>query len=248
MSVSFLPRAGLPSLAYIRTKGETANLPAVVFVHGLRSDMQGTKATFLEAECAARGQSYLRFDCRGHGMSEGNFEDGTIGLWKKDALDIIDHVTTGPLILVGSSMGGWLSLLIALERKDRVAGVIGLAAAPDFTREIKAQMNARQKNELSENGFFLLPPVGTEDPLPITRGLLEDGEDHCLLGAPIAIKCPVRLIQGMKDADVPWQTAHRIANAITGKDKEVFLREKGDHRLSAPDDLALLAKTVAEIS
>lgn len=248
MSVSFLKREGAPDIAYIRTKGENEGLPCVVFLSGFRSDMMGTKAEFLASSCARRGQPYLRFDYRGHGQSGGAFEDGTIGLWLSDALAAIDALTDGPLILVGSSMGGWLALLAALARKERTKGLVGLAAAPDFTREIPTRMNAAQKSQMDKEGFFTQPSDYGDAPLVFTRTLLEEGEAHCLLDAPVAIDCPVRLIQGMKDADVPWQTAHRISNAITGADKKVFLREDGDHRLSAAGDLALLEQLVVELS
>lgn len=248
MSVSFLKREEAPDIAYIRTNGETDALPTVVFLTGFRSDMMGTKAEFLASSCVRRGQNCLRFDYRGHGQSGGRFEDGTIGLWLSDALAAIDSLTTGPLILVGSSMGGWIALHVALARKERVAGLIGLAAAPDFTRQIAAMMKDAQKQQLATKGFFTEPNDYDDRPYIITRGLLEDGEKQCLLDAPIRIDCPVRLMQGMKDADVSWQTAHRIASAITGGDKKVYLREHGDHRLSAPDDLALLEKLVMELS
>lgn len=248
MSVSFLKREGAPDIAYIRTKGENAVLPTLVFLTGFRSDMMGTKADFLASSCARRGQSYLRFDYRGHGQSGGTFEDGTIGLWLSDALAAIDALSEGPIVLVGSSMGGWIALLVALARKERARGLIGLAAAPDFTRDIPSRMNAAQKEQLSRNGYFTQPSQYGDAPVIFTRALLEEGEAHCLFDAAIDIDCPVRLIQGMKDADVPWQTAHRISNAITGADKKVFLREDGDHRLSAADDLALLEKIVVELS
>lgn len=248
MTVRFLSRPGLPALAYRLVPAARPGLPTVVFFTGFASDMDGTKAAFLSDACTARGQGFLRFDYRGHGRSEGAFTDGTIGTWKQDALDVIDAFTTGPLLLVGSSMGGWIALLTALARKDRAAGLIGLAAAPDFTRDIPARMTEAQKKTLAEEGAFPLPSDYGDRPYSITRALLEDGEHHCLLPGPVDLHCPVRLIQGMKDTDVPWQMAHRISAAVAGEDKKVYLREEGDHRLSAPDDLALLEKLVAELS
>lgn len=248
MSVSFLKREGAPDIAYIRTKGENGALPTVVFLTGFRSDMMGTKAEFLASSCALAAQNYLRFDYRGHGQSGGAFEDGTIGLWLSDALAAIDALTAGPLVLIGSSMGGWIALLAALARKERIAGLIGLAAAPDFTRLIPSRMSDAQKHQMAAEGLFTQPSEYDDKPLVITRALLEEGEFHCLFDAPIDLDCPVRLMQGMKDAEVPWQMAHRIANAITGADKKVYLREEGDHRLSGADDLALLQRLVAELS
>ena len=247
MSVLFLKREGAPDIAYRTTKGENGNLPTVLFLTGFRSDMEGTKAAFLASSCAARGQSYVRFDYRGHGQSGGVFEDGTIGFWLSDALDVIDKLTQGPLIVVGSSMGGWIALRATLERKDRIKGLIGLAAAPDFTRVIPARMSEAQKAQMESDGF-ILQANDYDTPYKITKKMLEEGEIHCLLGGPINIDVPVRLIQGMKDAEVPWQTAHRIQNALTTQDKKVFLREDGDHRLSSEDDLALLEKIVVELS
>lgn len=247
MSVEFLKRDGLPDLAYLGTKGENPALPTVIFLGGFRSDMTGTKADYLAQACAARGQTYVRFDYRGHGRSGGAFIDGTIGSWLEDALAVIDALTQGPLILVGSSMGGWIALRAALLRKGRVKGIIGLAAAPDFTRDIPAQMTQTQKEELESKGYFTEANEYDSDYI-FTKKLLEEGEAHCLLDGPIAIDCPVRLVQGLKDADVPWQTAQRIADALTTPDKKIYLREEGTHRLSSEEDLALLDRLVAELS
>jgi pimeloyl-ACP methyl ester carboxylesterase len=247
MSVEFLKRDGFPALAYLRTKGENPSLPTVVFLSGFRSDMMGTKAEYLAQACARRGQEFVRFDYSGHGQSGGAFTDGTIGSWLEDALAVIDMLTDGRLIVVGSSMGGWLALRAALLRKDRVKGLIGLAAAPDFTRGIPAAMTQAQKDELESKGYFTEANEYDSDYI-FTKTLLEEGEAHCMLDGPIAIDCPVRLVQGMKDDDVPWQTAHRIANALTTQDKKVYLREEGTHRLSSGDDLALLERLVAELS
>ncbi len=248
MSLSFLARSGKPAIAYRKQDSADAALPTVVFLTGFRSDMDGTKAVYLADHCAARGQSFVRFDYSGHGKSEGAFEDGTIGQWRDDALDVIDYLTNGPLVLVGSSMGGWIGLLCALARKDRVSGYVGLAAAPDFTRWMKAGMTAEQRQMLAREGYFFLPSGYEEGDYKITAALLEDGEANCLLDAPIDLSCPVRLVQGMKDDAVPWQTAERIAAAMKGSDKQVVLREEGDHRLSTPEDLALIAALVDGLS
>lgn len=248
MTATFLHRQNAPALAYRKQEGADKSLPTILFLTGFCSDMEGTKAAFLADECAKRGQSYVRFDYRGHGISEGRFEDGTIGLWTQDALDILDRIADGKVILIGSSMGGWISLLVALKRRDRIHAVIGLAAAPDFTREIGDKATPEQNTLLKSEGRFPLPNDYSDKPYIITQNLIDDGEDYCLLDGPIAIDVPVRLIQGMKDADVPWQKAHRINNALTSQDKKVYLIEDGDHRLSRPEDLALLARLVAELS
>ena len=247
MPVSYLQRPNAPAIAYMRQKGLKDDLPTVVFLHGFHSDMMGTKAEFLADHCARKGQAFLRFDDSGHGKSEGKFEEGTIGVWLSDVLDAIDHLSEGNIILVGSSMGGWLAFLAALKRAPRVCGVIGLAAAPDFTRWMQDELSAAQKEALAHDGYFMRDS-DYGDPYMITRALFEDGENHCILDAPIDLPMPVRLLQGMDDADVPWQTAQIIADALTGDDKKVYLLEGGDHRLSREEDLKLLGEIVDELS
>lgn len=246
----FLVRDQAPNLTYVKTEGSKRmdNVPTVMFLGGFRSDMQGTKATYFEQKCKERGQSYIRFDYRGHGESEGEFDEACISDWARDASDILDHCTSGPVVLVGSSMGGWISLLIALQQSERVKAIIGLAAAPDFTTWMEADMNEEQKTSLETKGFFELPNDYDDEPYIITKKLLEDGRENSLLDLSINIDVPVRLIQGMKDADVEWQTAHRIKNAITGEDVEVLLLEEADHRLSEPDQLEIIDSVIASLS
>lgn len=228
-------------LAWAKTPGGS---PTVVFLPGFRSDMTGDKATHLAAHCAAIGQAMLRFDYSGHGASAGRFETGTIGIWAADALLAIDSLTAGPLILVGSSMGGWIALLTALARPHRVAGLIGIAAAPDFTETLMwAAMTPAERAVLARDGLLEVPSeIG--GPFPITRALIEDGRRHLLLGASIALTCPVRLLHGQRDPDVPWETALRITERIAGPDVRITLVKDGDHRLSRPHDLALLTRTL----
>jgi pimeloyl-ACP methyl ester carboxylesterase len=207
--------------------------------------MRGTKATFLDEFCAARGLSYVRFDYAGHGESSGRFEDGTIGRWADDAIAIIDKVADGPLILVGSSMGGWIMLLAALARPDRVAGLVGLAPAPDFTETlIWSGLTAEGRDRLAKTGRLLMPSDYSDEPTILTRTLIEEGRRHLLLAAPIGIGCPVRLLHGMADSDVPYRLSLELAERITGSDVRVMLVKDGDHRLSRADDLALLAATI----
>jgi pimeloyl-ACP methyl ester carboxylesterase len=247
MPVSYLQRPNAPSLAYMRQNGVRDDLPTVVFLHGFHSDMMGTKAEFLAHHCAEKGQAFLRFDDSGHGQSEGKFEEGTIGIWLSDVLDAIDALSEGKIILVGSSMGGWLALLAALNRQERVAGVIGLAAAPDFTRWMQDELTQKQKDALMRDGYFMRESdYGA--PYMITRALFEEGEKHCILDAAIHLSMPVRLLQGMNDADVPYKTAQIISDAITGKDKKIYLLKDGDHRLSRDEDLKLLGEVVDELS
>ena len=228
-------------------KKQRGHAPTVVFLPGFRSDMNGDKASALATFCAERDQACLRFDYSGHGASGGRFDDGTIGQWSRDALAAIDYLSDGPLILVGSSMGGWIALLAALARKERIAGLIGIAAAPDFTEALMWQaMMPAQRDILMREGILRVPSQ-YGDPTPITRALIEDGRNHLLMDRPIAIDCPVRLLHGQHDPDVPWETALRIAERVTSQDVQVILVKDGDHRLSRPQDLALLRHTLTRL-
>jgi pimeloyl-ACP methyl ester carboxylesterase len=221
--------------------------PTVVFLPGYRSDMTGDKATALAEFCAARGHAMLRFDYSGHGTSGGRFEDGTIGVWTEDALKAIDLLTQGPLVLVGSSMGGWIALLTAIARPDRVAALVGIAAAPDFTQRLMWEsMTPAERSTLQRDGVLYIPSQ-YGDPTPITLGLIEDGAHHHVLTGHIPIHCPVRLLHGQADPDVPWELALRIAEQVETPDARVTLVKDGDHRLSRPADLALLTQTVAAL-
>jgi pimeloyl-ACP methyl ester carboxylesterase len=223
------------------------NQPTVVFLPGFRSDMTGDKATALAAFCAARGQAMLRLDYSGHGSSGGRFEDGTIGRWTDDALAVIDRQTEGPLVLVGSSMGGWIALLVALARPQRITALIGIAAAPDFTEALMWQaMTFEQRATIMRDGVLHVPSE-YGDPYPITRILIEDGRTRLLLNDPIALDCPVRLLHGQCDADVPWEMALRVAEELTSSDVQVTLVKDGDHRLSRPQDIALLTRTLSAL-
>jgi pimeloyl-ACP methyl ester carboxylesterase len=239
-----LDRGDGVELAWARQQGSS---PTVVFLAGFRSDMTGDKATALASFCAGRGQAMLRFDYAGHGSSDGRFEDGTIGRWTDDALAVIDRQTDGPLVLVGSSMGGWIALLAALARPLRVAGLIGIAAAPDFTEALMWEaMTFEERGALMRNGVLDVPSQYGA-PYPVTRALIEDGRARLLLNEPIAIDCPVRLLHGQRDPDVPWEMALRIAEQLTSQDVQVILVKDGDHRLSRPHDLALLCRTLAPL-
>jgi pimeloyl-ACP methyl ester carboxylesterase len=227
-------------LAYRLTLGAS---PTLVFLPGFMSDMTGDKATCLDDLCAKLGYACLRLDYSGHGASGGAFEDGTIGRWTQDVLFLIDRLTEGPLVLVGSSMGGWIALLAAMARPDRVAGLIGIAAAPDFTETlIRPALTGAQRDTLARDGILRVPSAYGGEQI-ITRALLEDGARHLLLGGKIPIACPVRLLQGQCDEDVPWQTALRIAECLDSQDVQVTLIKDGTHRLSRPQDLALLTRT-----
>jgi pimeloyl-ACP methyl ester carboxylesterase len=219
--------------------------PTVVFLPGFHSDMGGIKAIHTLAFCEKRGRAMLRLDYSGHGVSGGDFTDGTIGRWCADALAVIDTVTSGDLLLVGSSMGGWIALLCALARTPRIAGLVGLAAAPDFTETLMWQAMAPAERVLLEREGRITQPSEYGAPLVITHELIADGRQHLLLDGPIALEIPVRLLQGQRDADVPWETAVTLAERLTGADVQVLLVKDGDHRLSRPADLALLGRTLA---
>ena len=232
-------------LAYARRAGAG---PVLVFLPGFRSDMEGTKALALDAWAARNGRAMLRFDYAGHGASGGRFEDGTIGRWADDAVTVLDRLSEGPAVLVGSSMGGWIALLLALRRPERVAGLVGIAAAPDFTETlIWPELSFEQRAALMSEGRILLPSE-YGDPTPVTRALIEDGRRHLLLDAPINLQCPVRLLHGQRDPDVPWQVSLLLAERIAGEDVRLHLVKDGDHRLSRPSDLALLETVVAELA
>ena len=240
-----LPRDDGVTIAYRRIDGKA---PCVVFLGGFMSDMQGIKAVELEWYCRSAGQAFTRFDYRGHGESTGNFEDGTISDWLSDALAVIDKCTEGPLVLVGSSMGGWIMLLAALARSERVAGMIGIAAAPDFTRDLMWDRFTEDiKNTLKTEGVYYEPSEYGEEPYTVTMKLIEDGRNHLLLDRTIALHCPVRLLHGMRDDSVPWITASRIADKILSDDVRIFLVKDGDHRLSRDQDIVRLKLTLEEL-
>ncbi len=212
------------------------------------SDMTGTKARRLEAFCAARGQAYLRFDYFAHGASSGDFAEATVGRWREDALVMLDRATQGPQILVGSSIGGWLMLLAALARPERVAALLGVAAAPDATEALMwAKFPPELRETILREGAARVPSAYGAGGYLFTRKLIEDGRRHLLMAAPIAIACPVRLLHGMRDPDVPWQTSLALAERLAGSDVTVTLVKDGDHRLSGESDLALLERTLAAL-
>ena len=230
------------TIAYRQTPGKG---PGVMFLTGFRSDMSGGKALAVEALCRAQGRAFVRFDYTGHGLSSGAFADGTIGRWTEDALGVLDRVTQGPQVLVGSSMGGWIALLLARARPERIAGLVGIAAAPDFTEDLVHDvLDADARERLARDGQIVMPSAYDPEPCVITRRLIEEGRNHLLLRAPIAFAAPVRLIHGMEDHDVPWQTSLKLAERLAGADVEITLVKDGRHRLSEPADLARLAAIV----
>ena len=224
-----------------------AEAATVVFLGGFRSDMEGTKALALRDLCARRGDAFLRLDYSGHGQSAGRFEDGCIGTWAEDAAQVIDAVAPGPLVLVGSSMGGWIALLLARRWGMRVRAMIGIAAAPDFTyRLMEPELTRAQRAELERDGITHLPS-DYGPPVPITALLLQDGRAQSVLDRPLPFAGPVRLLQGMRDAEVPWSTATDLAAHLGATDVQITLVKDGDHRLSRPQDLSLLAESLTSL-
>ncbi|MDO6415904.1 alpha/beta hydrolase [Sphingomonas sp. BIUV-7] len=237
----YLIRDGKASLAYHYRPGAG---PTVVFLPGYMSNMQGGKALALDAWAEAGKRAILRLDYAGCGESEGVFAEQTLASWHADVLDLIDNVTTGPLVLVGSSMGGWQMLLAALARPERVVGLVGIAAAPDFT---EWGFDETMRETLAEDGLIVEESAYSETPSITTLGLWESGQDLLLLDGEIGFDGPVRLIHGLDDADVPPSIAFRLGRALRSVDVQTILVKGGDHRLSRPQDLNLLVRTVAHL-
>ena len=219
----------------------------LVWLSGFKSDMSGTKVMELEAWARSEGLGFLAFDYSGHGLSGGAFEDGTVSDWRADSLAAIDTLTDGPVVLVGSSMGGWMALLVALARPARVKGLVLIAPAPDFTEKLMwPEFSKAAQAEIMEHGSTLRPS-DYGDPYPITRALIEDGRNWQILDAPIQFDGPVHILQGMQDPDVPWQHANRLVSTLTSEQLIFSLIKDGDHRLSRPQDISLLKKTVGQV-
>ena len=222
--------------------------PAIVFLGGYASDMSGTKAEFLASYCAKIGKEFIRFDYSGHGQSNGDFDRGTIGQWKDDAIAVIQHCTSSNLLLVGSSMGGWIMLLIATLLKDRIHSLIGIAAAPDFSEDLMwSQFDKDTQNKLYSDGIIYLPSEYNDEGIPLRKEFIDDGRCHLVLRKPIELQCPIRLLHGLLDKDVPWQTAEKILHTVVSIDVQISYVKNADHRFSAPTELNLLASTLDQL-
>jgi pimeloyl-ACP methyl ester carboxylesterase len=244
----FLDHDGVP-LAYRRSSASPAHADphhaSVVWLGGFHSDMLGEKATLLHHAVHATGRGFVRFDYMGHGESGGSFADGTIGRWRSDALAVIDKLTTGPLVLVGSSMGGWMSLLCALARPERVKALVLLAPAPDFTDKLMwAGFDDSQKRQIMEQGHWTRPSPYDPAGYPITKMLIEEGRDWNILDSEIPLDIPVRILHGGLDTDVPWTHSLDLADKLKSSDVVWTLIKDGDHRLSRPQDIARMIATV----
>lgn len=232
-------------IAFQRSNGRG---PGVVFLGGFKSDMTGTKAAWLHEWARAQNRSFLRFDYSGHGDSSGSFEEGSIGDWFQDARYMIEALTDGPQALVGSSMGGWIALLVARALPQRVAGLVTIAAAPDFTEKgFWAGFDDAQRRTLLTAGRLALPSDYSDQPYVITRRLIEDGRDHLVMNQPLSLPFPVRMLQGTADADVPVEWAMRLLEHATGDDIRLTLVKGADHRFSTPECLDLIARSIGDV-
>jgi pimeloyl-ACP methyl ester carboxylesterase len=242
LEAGFLERGSGANLAYLHRSGAP---PGILWLGGFKSEMTGTKAKALDAWAEKSGRAFLRFDYFGHGRSSGDFRNGTVTRWLDDAGAALERLTEGPQILVGSSMGGWISLLLTLLKPQRVAGLLLIAPATDFTETLLwAGLSDAARVELLQQGEYSRPSQYSAEPYPITRNLIEDGRRHLLLTGPqLRLSCPVHILQGMADPDVPWQHALRLLDKIESHACLTLVKE-GDHRLSSPQHLRLLERTL----
>ncbi|ERF84484.1 alpha/beta hydrolase [Bradyrhizobium viridifuturi] len=235
--------------------GGASSAPGLVWLGGFKSDMTGTKALALDAWAAEHGRSCVRFDYSGHGESGGEFADGTIGRWLEESVAVFSQFCSGSQVVIGSSMGGWMALLLAREiarrggRKAQLAGLVLIAPAPDFTEELMWKgFSPEIRAEIETKGVWLRPSeYGDGSPYPITRNLIEEGRNHLLLGSQIDVGCPVRILQGAQDPDVPWKHAFALVHRLPAEDVVLTMIQDGDHRLSRPQDIARIIAAVAEI-
>lgn len=244
-NVQYLSRPDGTRLAYCATPAKITGKPGILFCGGFKSDMNGTKAVALEAMAQREGLSFVRFDYFGHGQSDGAFLDGTIGRWKEDTLAVLRDLCSGPQLIVGSSMGGWLATLAALALPDRTAGLVLIAPALDFTEDLMwAGMSEQERKVLLRDGVLREPSEYSDQPYEYSLKLITEGRDHMILKPGITYDKPVRILQGMEDPDVPYAHAVRTAAAFQGADTRLTLIRDGDHRLSRSQDLELLYQTV----
>ncbi len=222
--------------------------PTVVYLYGFRSDMNGEKVTYLENLCRKSGFGFLTFDYSGHGASSGKFEEGTISLWLEDSLTMINHLTKGPVILVGSSMGGWLALLVALKLPQRIVGLLGIACAPDFTEELMwKKFSPTQQADVMNQGWTVIPTEYNAKGWTITKNLIESGRNHLLLEKPIPLDIPIRFLHGIMDVNVPASFSQKLLELVTSKDAALTLLKSANHRLSEERDVRILGHHLQEL-
>ena len=253
-SLKFLHIGEAADRRAIAVRVQQGAAPGLFWLGGFKSDMTGTKAAALAQWSAQNGRACVRFDYSGHGESEGAFTDGTIGRWLADSLAVFDACCAGPQILIGSSMGGWLALLLTRELKRRghngaasVAGMVLIAPAVDFTEELMwKRFSPEIKHELEATGVWARPSQYSPEPYLVTRQLIEEGRKHLLLGGLIETGCPVRILQGVEDPDVPWQHAVELTSRLASDDVVLTLVKDGDHRMSRPEDIERMIAAVKE--
>jgi pimeloyl-ACP methyl ester carboxylesterase len=237
----------------IAVRAREGQSPGLFWLGGFKSDMRGTKAVALDAWAAEHNRAYVRFDYSGHGESGGEFVDGTIGRWLEESVAVFERFCTGPQVVIGSSMGGWMALLLAREMAKRksprvsLEGLVLIAPAPDFTEELMWKGFSREIRRQIETTGVWLRPSEYGDPYPITRNLIEEGRRHLLLGGAIEVGCPVHILQGAQDPDVPWKHAFALAHRLPAEDVVLTMIQDGDHRLSRPQDIARMLAAVAEM-
>ncbi|MBA4100591.1 MAG: alpha/beta hydrolase [Rhodospirillum sp.] len=242
-------------LRRIAVRARAGGGPGLFWLGGFNSDMRGTKALALDAWAAENGRACVRFDYSGHGESGGAFIDGTIGRWLEETVAVFDQFCRGPQVVIGSSMGGWMALLLARALASRdakqasLAGLVLIAPAPDFTEQLMWNAFSDEvREEIRTKGVWMRPsPYDDGTPYPITRALIEEGRNHLLLGSAIEVGCPVRILQGGQDPDVPWQHAFALAHRLPAEDVVLTMIQDGDHRLSRPQDIARIMAAVAEM-
>ncbi|HET7887090.1 MAG TPA: alpha/beta hydrolase [Bradyrhizobium sp.] len=236
----------------IAVRNREGGSPGLFWLGGFKSDMQGTKAVALDAWAAERGRACVRFDYSGHGESGGDFTEGTIGRWLEESVAVFERFCVGPQVVIGSSMGGWMALLLARELAKRPApraslkALVLIAPAPDFTEELMWKGFSPEIRAQIETTGLWLRPSGYGDPYPITKNLIEEGRQHLLLGAAIEVGCPVHILQGAQDPDVPWKHAFALVHRLPADDVVLTMIQDGDHRLSRPQDIARILAAIAE--
>ncbi|XP_036381129.1 abhydrolase domain containing 10, depalmitoylase a isoform X2 [Megalops cyprinoides] len=244
-TVQYASRPDLPKLAYRKVKGKS---PGVVFLPGFASNMGGQKAEALEEFCRSLGHSYLRFDYTGCGASEGVGAECTVGSWKRDVLFVLDELVDGPQILVGSSMGGWLMLLAAIARPEKTAALVGIATAADHFVTAYKSLPLEARKEIEEKGEWTVATKHNEEgSYTLSTTFLQEAENHCVLQCPIPVTCPVRLIHGLKDEDIPWHISMQVADRVLSTDVDVILRKHGQHRMAEKDDIKLMVYTIDDL-
>src|ERR1700761_1141976 len=250
----FIEVGQAPDVRRIAVRASDGGNPGLFWLGGFNSDMKGTKAVALEAWAAENYRACVRFDYSGHGESGGAFVDGTIGRWLEESLAVFEQFCRGPQVVIGSALGGWVAPPLARELARRakgasLAGLVLIAPAPDFTEELMWKgFSPEVRRQIESEGVWMRPSeYGDGSPYPITRALIEDGRNHLLLGGSIEVGCPVRILQGAKDPDVPWRHAFSLVHRLPAEDVVLTMIQDGDHRLSRPQDIARIIAAVAEI-